>query len=252
MLCGRSFFAAHPITQLFLVDLDTLVSHQALVLFVQMLGSVWCSALYYYTSGVAQAPWSRSECVSFDLQSKLRIAIPVSIVSYLVALAPRLLIYNLIGARPRPAEQSRQRRIDAILFVLCYILGLGLCCFYLMYLAIFLANVHEDSAANWAMTAALMFMNSWLLFPLLQAVVSTVLTAILLWQDPSLPQRIFNLKSDEAEDTEKPQPVEEELQSERPLRERKAQKVSMLADACQILPGQVEDPQDFSQVLPVA
>lgn len=185
-LLFRTFVTVHPFLFPVAADLYTLTSQRALILAVQLLGSVFCSAIYFHQSGAALSAGTPEECMSDSLESRIKRAVPISIVSALVAAGPSQLLYYSVSARPRGAHEPHLRRKDQLITCLFYLTGLGLCTFYLLFVASFLANVNAPSANWWVLSAFLSLLSSTVLMPLGQAVLWASVSVLLLRRDPSL------------------------------------------------------------------
>lgn len=185
-LLFRTFVTVHPLLFPAATDLYTLTSQRTLILTVQLLGSVFCSAFYFYQSGAALSAGTPEECMSDSLESRINRAVPISIVSALVAAGPSQLLYYSVSARPRGAHEPHLRRKDQLITCLFYLSGLGLCAFYLLFVAGFLANVNAPSANWWVLSAFLSLLSTTVLMPLGQAVLWASISVLLLRRDPSL------------------------------------------------------------------
>lgn len=244
----RTFLAVHAWTPPLLIDIDSLASHRTLVVTLQLLGSVWCTALYFHASGTASAPWSPDECVTSNLTERLQLAVRVGWVSTLVASVPSALIYNMVGARPSPADHKQRKATVAISYFFFYVIGLGLCSFYFMFLASFLANVSSPSAQYWVLSAVFTVLSSVLMMPFLQGATFSTILVILLWRDPALPQQIFGTQRQGL-------PTVQEEKSRVSGGQQTGHRVIQVREAAvrtgPSLPGAVPDDTDsFAQVLP--
>lgn len=196
-LVTRNFVAANPVLFPVLADLETLSLQRTIVLAVQLFGSICCSGVYYQQSGHAVSLDSDPSCVQDDFEKRLQTAIPVSIVSTLVGSCPSQILYNMVTARPRGALEVTSMYMDLFVSFLFYALGLGLCSFYLLYIAAFLANVHERAAQLWALTILSTVLSSLLVVPLAQSLLLVPMVVFKLWRTPSMLDTIF---SDEPEE----------------------------------------------------
>lgn len=243
-----SFIAVHPLTGPVMIDIDTLASHRTLVLTVELLGSIWCTALYFHASGTSSASWSPDECVMSGLDGRLKVAIPVGVVSTLVASVPSMIIYNMVGARPSTVDRQAQQASVVISHCLFYLVGLGLCSFYLMYLASFLANVSAPSADYWVLSAVSTVLSSLVVAPFLKGSIFSTILVIILWRAPNLPQKIFETEREDGPERAK---GEEKKETETPRGHRVIHVREAAARTGPSLPGEVHGEEDnFGQILP--
>lgn len=246
VLFFRTFVAVHPIRSLLVTDLYTLVVHRAFVLGVQLLGSIFCSALWFHQSGSALSLRNAVECRSLrgsTIGEKIITAIPITIASTVVASGPSIILYNLVSARPRGQENSGSLS-DAVLGVLFFFLGLGLSSWYLFYIAAFLANVSDEAANQWTACAACTILSSLLFSPLIQAAYTVVLAPCFLLKDATLSELVLAYQCEQPEEgahTGGHVPQETRVVFIRPARSNLDDQQGL------ILPGQV---QDFASVLP--
>lgn len=243
----RSFVVVHGWTVPVVIDLDSLVSHRTLIVTVQLLGSLWCTALYFHASGTASAPWSPDECVPTEILRKLQVVIPVGFVSTLVSQVPSLVLYNMVGARPCPPDRKSQRVTVAISYVVFYLTGLGLCAFYMIFIASFLANVSAASASYYVLSAMSTMLSSALLMPLVQAAMYSTALVIFLWRDPTLPKQIFGVEPQHEE--RKENELEEASEGQPNYRTIVVKEAAQPGVA---LPGQVHEEDNFAGILPDA
>lgn len=200
------FRAVHPLMFPALVDLYTFSSQRVVALAIQFLGSLFGCALYYQQT-TALTFHSPQECATTTFDERMRKAIPISIVSALLSTGTSQSLYNMISARPRPDQRIGQQK-DRVVGILFYILGLCVCGFFLMYIAAFLANVSEESAQIWILSAAWTFTSTVLFVPFGQALGLVAWTTIFLYRYPALVDKIFvEGEESEKEDPETPKGV---------------------------------------------
>lgn len=185
----RAFAAGHSLRLLVVVDVYTLVIHRSFTLAVQLLGGVFCSAFYFHSSGTNLSIAAPARCQVETLDDRIRTCIPVGVVSMLVATGPSTMIYNMVTARPRSEGQGRVW--DRILEVLFFLIGTGLCSFYLLFVAAFLANVDDQAANLWMISALWTLVSSLLVMPLGQAALSVGLACYFLNWEPELRQHML-------------------------------------------------------------
>lgn len=185
----RTFKAVHPLMFPALIDLYSFSSQRVIALAIQFLGSLFGCALYYQQT-TAIAVHSPKECTTTSFEQRLQKAIPISIVSAIISTCPSLLLYNMISARPRPDHWILQQK-DRTMGVLFYFLGLCLCGFFLMYIAAFLANVSEESAESWMLSAAWTLASTVFLTPWAQSFFLVAWTVSCLYCFPTLADQIF-------------------------------------------------------------
>lgn len=186
-----TFIAVHPFTFPIFLDLYTLTIHRVLLLSLQLLGSVWFSALYLHQSGHTLDSESFAVCATDTSIVQVQLAIPVALVSILVSSGVSQLLYQLVNARPRPDDETRRKYLDKSQMSLFYILGLGLCTFYLVFIASFLANISKTSADLWLLSVLCCVVGSTVVMPLIQALMFVPLAMLLLRWDAAARREIF-------------------------------------------------------------
>lgn len=257
-LLFKTVAAGHAASFLCQRDLWTFQSHRALVLTVQFLGSIFCSALYFKQSGIALTPDVGPECFSADFGTKVATAIPVSIVSALLGTGAASAFYNMITARPK--GNGARRLSEWLCHGLWFIGGFSVSTFYLIFLAAFLANVHEQSAELWVLSAWCSLASSLIVSPLCVALFYLTVTVVALQKAPGLAWRSF-APLQEPQTTSPVQQLEARhvVDKEKPLEasqgsvrtKKKKQPIAVVDMGGCHLPGQLVE-EHFTPVTPFA
>lgn len=229
------FRAIHPLMFPALIDLYTFSSQRVVALAIQVLGSLFGCALYYQQT-TAHTFHSPTECATTTFDERVRKAIPISIVSALISTGTSQALYNMISARPRPDQRIGHHK-DRVVGILFYILGLGVCGFFLMYIAAFLANVSEESAESWLLSAAWTLTSTVLFLPFGQALCMVLWTVTFLYYYPSLVSKIFVEGEESEKDKDDPE-TPKGVTSTRKIVVRSPKEVDALRQD-EHLPGQI-------------
>lgn len=238
----RTFYAGHPIRNIFLVDLYTLMVQRTLLRLLELLGAVFVGAFYFHRSGVAVSPDAPAQCVVSSLTERMQYGVPVALVSSVVATIPSSLLYMMVSARPREEEQKSEKLKDALLVALFYLVGILLCSFYLLFLAAFLASVDVASGKLWLTSVLCTVLSTMVAIPLGLALVLVAVAVITLQRDSELRERLCLMEW---------KPSQEPQQSAHNVTRTRVLVVKPAADtkSSSILPGQVAD-SDFNAVIP--
>merc|ERR1712232_972976 len=160
-----------------------------------LLGAAALSALFFSSSGDVLSVASPAEC---DTEDNIWRSAAVGVFSALVTCIPMIFVaasmkrYFVLRESWDEAAKRRQlrhwRRKDRCIWTLCFLYN----CLCTLFLATFLANIRPGDAQKWLDSLVGIFVEDFLLQPMVVAIIYTLITALLVSRSPGLLEEVRN------------------------------------------------------------
>jgi len=160
-----------------------------------LLGAAALSALFFSSSGDVLSVASPEDC---ETEDNVWRSAAVGIISALVTSIPMIFVaasmkrYFVLRESWDEAAKRRQlrrwRRKDRSIWTLCFLYN----CLCTLFIAAFLANIRPGDAQKWLDSLVGIFVEDFLLQPMVVAVIYTLITALLVSRNPGLLEEVRN------------------------------------------------------------